>query len=613
MSGTISTGATKPDSIYTWVFQANSGDSWGGWLVDDSDRYVVGSVFNTAQGRYTVVAEEERGTDLSALGLEEGEIHVAWYRDGATGQWLTTRLGSATAAGLGGFGSERDAAWTGTGWDSFGLGGTDQVDAAEQVDSLYTWVFVADSGDTLWGSLADDSAAYAVGDTVRGAAGTYTILTEAEQGRDLGVDMPEGTVRTTRYADGLSRLDLTLESGGAVATGRSGLGSEVDRAWDGAAWVPVGLGGVQQADPRPDTLFAWYFQADGGGDMYAGWVVGWSATMRVGDSWSTPHGSYVLYGADPWGGPIDMGGTVWVTDYFDSGSGQWLQPYTYRTLGKPLPTRGLGNESDVVWDGDEWDDFGQGGAVQADVEQPRLYAWYFQHSGYDQDIYFGLILEDATRYTVGDRIEMGRGAYVITAEEVWTGEALPYGTVWVTDYYDGGSGQWFATLSRQQNYRPVTHGGLGQEYDYVWDGVEWDDFGQRGIYQLDTGPDGFYAWVFRSDSGDMYAGWLAEDAARFEVGDTMRGAYGTYEIYAEWPHDNPTNIRDGTLWITDYYDGGSDRWLPTMSWGQNGRFASEWGIGNEYEYAWTGTEWVGFGVGGIHEIDVPRLSAQDTG
>ena len=35
-------GVTLPNSTYTWVFQANSGNAWGGWLVADSMNFAVG-------------------------------------------------------------------------------------------------------------------------------------------------------------------------------------------------------------------------------------------------------------------------------------------------------------------------------------------------------------------------------------------------------------------------------------------------------------------------------------------------------------------------------------------------------------------------------------------
>jgi hypothetical protein len=593
-----------PDSIFTWIFVASSGESWGGWLVEDSARFAAGASVVSLYGTYTILMEEERGLDLSVIGLDDGMIFVEWYRQGLSGMFLPTRNGGSVAAGGAGLGSEQDAAWNGVGWEPFGRGGVEQVRAVDPPDSLYGWVFVADVGDMMWGSIAEDTGTLTVGQSFRSQRGTYWIINEAPQGRDLGDARPEGSITAHRYRSAAG-VDLTLESGGTALIGREGLGSEADRAWNGGAWVQVGLGGAAVAPNPANTLFSWVFEASGGGDIYAGWLVGAAGLLSVGATSATPYGSYRIYAAAPYGG-TSPAGTVWVTDYRDAETAQWLTTEAYRVLGRPAGIHGLGSEYDRVWDGDEWDVYGHGGAFLATVEQPRRFSWYLQ-TDTGGDLYAGFLHEDAGRYRPGDSFRGNRGTYVIYDEQT-TSQKLPNGTVWITDYFDGGSQTWMPTLSWQQG-RPAATGGLGNEYDYAWDGTEWDDFGWGGIYQADAGPDGFFAWAFRADSGDIYAGWLSEDAARFFVGDTMRGASGTYEIYNKWPHPNPTGIRDGTLWITDYYDATSDRWLPTRSWGQNGKAASEWGIGNEYEYAWTGTAWVGFGVGGIHQIDLAPGSA----
>ncbi|WP_439595443.1 hypothetical protein [Falsiroseomonas sp.] len=601
--------STITDSIFTWTFRATTGDSWGGTLVEDSTRYVVGSTLATAHGTYTIVASDPQGTDLGAFGMEEGWIAVGWYRD-RTGSWMLTQLGEASPAGLTGLGSEVDAAWNGSGWDSFGRGGADQADPGDLADSIFTWVFNAFSGDALYGTLLADSVAWAPGDTLRTDHGTYRILTETPFGQDQAEAGSEGTVRITRYWDAAARVDFTLESGGAAAAGYGGLGSELDRAWTGNAWVQVGLGGAMQADRVADALLDWTFQMTNG-DRYFGRLVGHSTVWDIGDTVTVPGGTYTITGTASLGGQVIADGTVWTTGgYYDVSANQQLTSYAGYVLGgAPSGYGGLGSEFDYAWDGDEWDDFGYAGTVQASVEQPARFSWYFRHwtTG---DIYAGFTVADAGLYTVGQQFAGARGTYTIYDRSWATGGAAE-GTVWVTDYLDAQSDRWMKARAWDQGGQPVTQAGLGQEYDYVWDGNEWDDFGQGGIYQVDVGPDGYYAWAFYSQSGDLYAGWLSEDFARFQVGDRLQGARGYYEIYAKWDHPNPTHIRDGTLWITDYYDGNSDRWLPTRSWGQNGQPASEWGIGNEYEYAWTGSQWVGFGVGGIHEFDVPRSAPND--
>jgi len=214
--------STDPtDSIYSFTFRAKTGDSWGGWMVDDTGAHAVGQVFVTPFGRYEITAREDRGADLSPFGLNEGMVFVSWYWDAASGQFLATRNGAGTASGLRGLGSEADAAWTGATWVGFGIGGQMQVDAPPTPEAWFTWRLVTDLGDTITGSLRANGADYDVGDVIRGRAGTYTILGSTPVAS--GDTTPSGTVRMTRYQDSASGLDLPLQSGGATAVGTAGL------------------------------------------------------------------------------------------------------------------------------------------------------------------------------------------------------------------------------------------------------------------------------------------------------------------------------------------------------------------------------------------------------
>lgn len=212
MSGTLPTSSDNlPDSIYTWVFEAFSGDQWGGWLVDDSQTYVVGSTLSTPNGIYRIVAEEERGVDLAGAGLQEGAVAVAWYRDASTATFLVTQHGAGSPVGSAGLGSESDAAWNGQDWTEFGRGGSAQVDGLGLPDSLFTWVFTATSGDLILGTLLADSDLYAQGDVQSTAHGFYRITGEAAQ---VGSTAATGLVHVTRYYDAHLRRDLALEGGG---------------------------------------------------------------------------------------------------------------------------------------------------------------------------------------------------------------------------------------------------------------------------------------------------------------------------------------------------------------------------------------------------------------
>jgi hypothetical protein len=117
----------QPDSIFTWIFEALSGNRWGGTLVLDSAALAPGHSIGTAHGRYLILAETEFGTDLSAIGLADRQVFVDWYRTGTAGAFLPTLAGSSVASGQAGLGSELDRAWTGSGWEVFGLGGELQV------------------------------------------------------------------------------------------------------------------------------------------------------------------------------------------------------------------------------------------------------------------------------------------------------------------------------------------------------------------------------------------------------------------------------------------------------------------------------------------------------
>ncbi|HEV7265842.1 MAG TPA: VCBS repeat-containing protein [Falsiroseomonas sp.] len=213
--------------------------------MEDSARYAAGETILTLHGRYLITAEEERNTDLSPLDLNEGEVRVEWYRDSA-GPFLVTRAGPGTAVGLAGLGSELDAAWTGAAWVNFGRGGADQV--AAPALARFTWVFEANSGDQLHGTLIADSLAYGPGDSIGTAYGTYRITTEAMITVGDPAEHQAGQVHTTRYVDATVGRDLALESDGATRTGTGGFGSELDRAWSGTNWVSVGQGGALQAD-----------------------------------------------------------------------------------------------------------------------------------------------------------------------------------------------------------------------------------------------------------------------------------------------------------------------------------------------------------------------------
>ncbi|MDP3414622.1 VCBS repeat-containing protein [Falsiroseomonas sp.] len=518
--------AAVTDSIFTWTFRATSGDSWGGLLVEDSTRYVVGSTLGTAHGSYTIVAAAPQGTDLSAFGMDEGWISVGWYRD-STGVWMLTRLGESTAAGFGGLGSEVDAAWTGSGWDSFGRGGADQADVDNLADSLFTWSFTADSGDLVFGTLLGKGSQWAPGDTLRTAHGVYQILTKAPLGQDQAQVGVAGTVHTTRYYDGAARADFVLESGGAGPTGYGGLGSELDRAWTGSAWVLVGQGGALQADRIPDVVLGWTFAARNG-DTYSGLLIGHSTAWDVGDQLAMPRGTYTITSETALAGQLHADATVWTTGgYFDHSASRLLPSYSSQVLnGAPSGYAGLGSEYDYAWNGRVWDDFGRAGTVLASVEPSAIFRWRFDAR--NGDYYTGRVVQSLDTYDAGDIITTPYGAYTIEAEDPWSGPQS-FGTVWTYSYFDASANEvmptyYWTTLGGA----PSGGNGLGSEYDYAWDGRAFSEFGLGGAklaneilshdftwrFDGDKAPPGFgpKALVYNNfGAGDSAGGWSSDD------------------------------------------------------------------------------------------------------
>jgi hypothetical protein len=587
--------AEVTDSIYTWTFTATTGDSWGGTLVEDTGRYVVGSILATAHGRYTITASVAQTVDLGEAGLAEGWISVGWYRDG-TGAWMLTELGEATAAGSAGLGSERDAAWAGTRWDSFGQGGADQADPGDLADSLFTWAFTAASGDVMYGTLLADTVDWTIGDTLATAHGTYRITGGTAYGRDLAEAGAEGTVHTTRYSDAQARIDFTLESGGAGPTGQGGLGSEVDRAWTGSAWVLVGQGGALQADRLPDRIFNWTFQATSG-DTYSGRLVGHSTALAPGDALPTAHGTYTITAAASLGGQVIANGTVWTTSgYFDASVSQTLPSYSASVLGgAPSGTAGLGSEYDRAWDGDEWDDFGLGGLHLASVERVTAFQWRFESNSGDH--YHGWVIEDFDGLTVGSIRPTASGRYVIEAAYGWTGSLL-HGTVFTTAYFDASAQVWMPTYNwNSLGGRPSGTGGLGSELDHAWDGRQWLDFGLGGSNLASLDRNSVFGWRFAANNGDSYQGWMIAGVDGFNPGDTVNTAHGRYTVTEEttWNGSQPA----GTIWTTAYFDASTGQTMQTYFWSSRiGMPSGTNGFGSEYDYAWNGSAWLDFGLGG---------------
>ena len=597
-SAANATGAVT-DSIFTWTFTATSGDSWGGSLVEDSSRYEVGSTVDTAYGRYTIVAEAVQAGSLAPYGFPEGWIAVAWYRDSG-GSWMLTRLGEAAAAGLAGLGSELDAAWTGSAWDSFGLGGADQADPGALADSLFTWTFTYDGGDVLEGTLLADTRDWNVGDTLRAAHGTYRITGETPYGRDLGATGVEGTVHTTRYRDADAAIDFALESDGLSPTGYAGLGSELDRAWNGSEWQQVGEGGALVADRVPDRIFQWRFEATGG-DQWLGTFIGHRTAWSKGDVLETAHGHYVITGQSAYAGTVAQQGLTWVSAYYDASAGTWLPVQESGAGRTPVGARGPGSEYAHAWNGVAWDDFGHGGAERASIPRLSVYGWTF--TAWNGDRYTGWEVGSDELHGAGDTIPTDFGSYRIDAEYDWNGSQGP-GAVWTSGYYDLSTDRWLPTYAwGTLGGQPSGSGGLGSEWDRAWDDDEWIAFGRGGLDLAGVIVNHVFGWTFSADNGDSYVGWLVEDATLYAPGDTIAAAHGSYRIDAEYDWHGAQGR--GAIWTSGYHDQPRDRWLVTYDWDRLGGQPSGYGgFGSEHDAAWDGNEWDGFGLGGADLADI---------
>ncbi len=590
----------NPDSIFTWVFEANTGDRWGGWMVADSAAHAAGDSITTALGRYLLLLEEERGADLTPFGLEDGEVRTEWYYDAGTAQFLVTRNGTGIASGLAGLGSEIDAAWTSQGWVNFGRGGLLQINVQEGM--RFTWVFEATSGDRVHGTLTGLAGSLAVGQAIATPHGLYRITGEQRaQAGDSEAATP-GLVRTTRYFDAATGRELPLESAGTVATGQLGLGSELDRVWTGASWVQVGQGGARQADGQ-FSLFYWRFEATSG-DRYSGVLWDSALAYQAGDVITKPLGRYVIEVNVPQGSTRHHApGTVWIDSYFDAKSGQTMKAYMPYTAGLASNGNGLGNEQDWVWDGDEYDLVGQAGALQSDVESYSLFTWTFRANSGDR--YSGFLYEETQEHRVGDVVTAAAGRYTIEAvSNTGAAKAHPVGTVWILNYTDSRSATTMQAYTPNVTGKP-SHGlGLGNELDWVFDGTEWLPVGQGGAKQVDIKSYGLFGWTFRANSGDQYGGFLYEDTAAHRIGDLVTVTNGRYTI-ENLAHVSTARAHPiGTMWISNYADSKSGMVLDTYTPNYIRLPSHGRGLGNELDWVWDGTTWAEVGRGGRAQVDV---------
>jgi hypothetical protein len=596
--GSAATDNAVTDSIFTFVLTAKTGDAWGGWFVADSAAYAPGFTLATAHGTYSVTLEREMGVDLTAQGMPDGAVYVEWYRD-AGGLFLPTRNGPSTAAGLAGLGSEADAAWSGQAWDSFGAGGADQANPVmPPADSLFTWRFTAASGDRWGGVLYEVGSAYAVGDTVAGAGGTYTILSERLLGQAEEA-APRGTVRLTGgYFDAGSDRTLAIQDAGtAVNAGTGGLGSETGAAWDGEEWAAFGEGGAVQADADRDSSYSWSYWNPITGDHYGGWLIDDTGRYAVNQIIEANGGHYRIWAEEQLGTHSGFAnGTMWISYYHDAPTGRWLTPDSWSKGGAAIATRGLGLEADWVWDGDEFDWFGRAETWWVTVEQDSVYRYSFW-SPATGDAYVGRLIHDAATHQPGDTFWNAFGVYRIESEEQLGRRAdQPWSTVYIDGYYDGASARWLRTVGMDSG-QPVGRDWFGSEVDWVWDGDNHDWTGGGNTWWVTVEQDSVYRYSFWSPAtGDAYVGRLIHDAATHQPGDTFWNAFGVYRIESEEQLGRRADQPWSTVYIDGYYDGASARWLRTVGMDTGQPVGRDW-FGSEVDWVWDGDnhDWTGGG------------------
>ncbi|WP_439548196.1 hypothetical protein [Falsiroseomonas sp.] len=478
--------------------------------------------------------------------------------------------------------------------DAIGAGADGiQLRAESAPDAVFGWQFIAKNGDCYSGWLVDDGNSHQVGDVIVSDFGRYVITVEAAWAGSEG----RGTIFTTDYYD--ASADVAMQTYNWTTldrrpSGTGGLGSEYDHAWDGDEWSDFGAAGANLGNAVVSKVFSWTFNA-ANGDAYLGWLVEDGDRHDAGDILRGAAGSYTITGEYAWGGSAGRG-TVYTTTYRDSSAELEMPTYYWGTLGAQASgTAGLGSEYDYAWDGDEWSDFGAAGANPANASVAKVFSWTFTSS--DGDGYSGWLVEDGDVFAPGDSIDTAFGRYAVTGEYHWGG-STGRGTVYTTSYDDASAGvsmptYYWGTL----NGSPSGSGGLGSEYDYAWDGDEWSDFGAGGANLANANVVKLFQWTFAADNGDAYAGWVVDIAERFEAGQIIRNDVGKYSIEGEYAWGGPSPA--GAVYTTSYYDASSGIVMPTYSWGTlGGQPCGMDGLGSEYDYAWDGDQWSGFGAAG---------------
>ena len=201
---------SRADTLFTFTFEAVSGDRWMGELYDLADAYAPGNSLATQYGAYRIDSEVTIGHRLKEIGTV---TLTGAYIDFASGARLTIQGNDETQAhGSGGLGSERGLAWSGREWVDFGHGGAMQVDATPEIRLVLrdfgfaSWAGGWSSQDRFPRMMADVNGGGRADVVGFGNAGVLVSLADQDGGFG-GVDLVLQDFGVAPWAGGWSSQD----------------------------------------------------------------------------------------------------------------------------------------------------------------------------------------------------------------------------------------------------------------------------------------------------------------------------------------------------------------------------------------------------------------------
>lgn len=251
-----------------------------------------------------------------------------------------------------------------------------------------------------------------------------------------------------------------------------------------------------------DSGYAYAFTAYSG-DQYIGYLYADTGTYAVGETIGTPYGDYVITAETAYGfdlstvyGPAFEDGTVFISAYADAASGVVSTPFFY-AQGFAAGTNGLASELDYVFDGLQYDPVGYAGVYQANP--PGFDGSPLADSGYSfvfqadsGDAWVGYTYADTGSFAIGQTFATAFGDYTITGEAAYGfdlsavyGALFEDGRVFVSTYVDADTGLSYTPFYYAQGYGSGDRG-LGNELDWVFDGLQFQAFGLGGARQVNV-------------------------------------------------------------------------------------------------------------------------------